>query len=624
MTSAESVETVTDQTKTSEAHELGLLLCDAIQSDDIELAEALIAAGADCRVEFVELQYDYDGDAHRHTLMPLHLAAAKSIAMVQLLLDKGGVHARETGGDGSAALHCALRREDVVRFLIARGASVTDLGRHGQNFVKSVLERHGDYADLLVEAVRARPHLLDCVPLPQDDDYGLAPRWAEFACSPRPEAVEWLQLLMTRRGFEPDDDFLVSACACAHVDVIALLLRHGLVPTADAMASAAGNSLAAVELLLQHNCEIADGAFCCAVSAGRVDVARRLLALGAGASDKALFRAAIETPAPHLVETLDFLLGLEPAVDVNALDNHGRTPLLAMLDHGSIVAGACERLLAAGADALVLDNEGRSALHHAARRCNTAAMQLFLDRGCDPNALTKSNFTPLMALCTALNFSTANVGAAFDAVRLLVRRGADVNLPHFPKWSPLISALRAGNSASQVVQLLLASGADALDSQELVSVACETGSFKSLCALMSHGVHVGNYILKRDLYNSNVIPDNMLRTKLLLLLLHAEDRVALPAGDPFGLIASARWWMPVGHATFDRRALQEFKGLVCWLLRQKLKLILPRASEVAFALQDLHLPVLLTLLIIDEVCQLAPFVTMFLKWTMVARIKHFK
>jgi hypothetical protein len=53
MTSAESVETVTDQTKTSEAHALGLSLCDAIQSNDIELAEALIAAGADCRVEFV-------------------------------------------------------------------------------------------------------------------------------------------------------------------------------------------------------------------------------------------------------------------------------------------------------------------------------------------------------------------------------------------------------------------------------------------------------------------------------------------------------------------------------------------------------------------------------------------
>jgi hypothetical protein len=76
--------------------------------------------------------------------------------------------------------------------------------------------------------------------------------------------------------------------------------------------------------------------------------------------------------------------------------------------------------------------------------------------------------------------------------------------------------------------------------------------------------------------------------------------------------------------TSDHRVVREFKGLVCWLLHQKLSLISPRACEVAFALQDLHLPVLLTLFIIDEVCQLAPFVTMFLKWTMLARIKHFK
>jgi hypothetical protein len=54
------------------------------------------------------------------------------------------------------------------------------------------------------------------------------------------------------------------------------------------------------------------------------------------------------------------------------------------------------------------------------------------------------------------------------------------------------------------------------------------------------------------------------------------------------------------------------------------KPIKPRATEICVALQELGLPALLTLNIIDEACELAPWLTMHWKWQLVVKVKHWK
>ena len=70
--------------------------------------------------------------------------------------------------------------------------------------------------------------------------------------------------------------------------------------------------------------------------------------------------------------------------------------------------------------------------------------------------------------------------------------------------------------------------------------------------------------------------------------------------------------------------VRKWKVMQKWMDGEKLRLIIGRAFVVACAMQELELPVLMTLNIIDEVCPLAEYVTMYHKWEMLKRIKHFK
>jgi hypothetical protein len=59
------------------------------------------------------------------------------------------------------------------------------------------------------------------------------------------------------------------------------------------------------------------------------------------------------------------------------------------------------------------------------------------------------------------------------------------------------------------------------------------------------------------------------------------------------------------------------------LRKHKLQLINPRATEICIGMQPIGLPALLTLMIIDEACPLAFWVTDYLKWKCITAVKHF-
>jgi uncharacterized protein len=161
-------------------------------------------------------------------------------------------------------------------------------------------------------------------------------------------------------------------------------------------------------------------------------------------------------------DMIDCLLRADAGIDVNAVQD-GETPLLLAVSRSSMstagswnarVVATCKRLMAAGANPLVVDSDGRSALHCAAERASTALMQLFLECGCDVHARDGNGSTPLVVLC----YGHADSEARAEAVAWLVQRcGADVLLPALDE-RVLAAVCKRGHIA--LVSLLIDHGAN--------------------------------------------------------------------------------------------------------------------------------------------------------------------
>jgi ankyrin repeat protein len=161
----------------------------------------------------------------------------------------------------------------------------------------------------------------------------------------------------------------------------------------------------------------------------------------------------------------------------------GFTPLLFAAREGH--ADAAKALLAAGADASVVDPDRQSALVIALMNGHFDVANLLIDRGADVNAPDKVGRTPLWA---AVDYSTppqsnrpapdpyAENTTAFDVIKNLLAHGARVDapltaqIPYRTKLdrgadgvlgagtTPMLRAAKAGDT--QVVKLLLEKGAN--------------------------------------------------------------------------------------------------------------------------------------------------------------------
>jgi hypothetical protein len=78
-----------------------------------------------------------------------------------------------------------------------------------------------------------------------------------------------------------------------------------------------------------------------------------------------------------------------------------------------------------------------------------------------------------------------------------------------------------------------------------------------------------------------------------------------------------------GFAQSLRLINRKFENVDKKLRELKLQLINPRATEICIGMQSIGLPALLTLMIIDEACPLAFWVTDYLKWKCITAVKHF-
>lgn len=325
---------------------------------------------------------------------------------------------------------------------------------------------------------------------------------------------------------------------------------------------------------------------CVAVRAGAPEIVRSLLDFGADANAAGAL-ALFDAIAGRHVEIVRLLIAAR--VNVNAVGAGGVLPLHCA--SRSLCADIVELLLAAGADAAAREPDGSVALHWAARYADGfRAVQLLVDAGCDVNAVCAVRLTPLMRV------------AASESARLLLQRGAEVDAADVDGWTPLFWSLMSPNQEA-VLRVLIGAGANVdvrcRDGDTALVRAIKWGHTASVCCLLASGADP-NLPSAR-----NSAPLSLCKSPEIAALLVASG-AALPDGvehdDAFAPLVRA-----------SERLLQV----------ERFGMIRERATDICLALQRLHLPALLTVLIIEEACD-APdaWIPMHFKWRLATTVKH--
>lgn len=224
-----------------------------------------------------------------------------------------------------------------------------------------------------------------------------------------------------------------------------------------------------------------------AARGGRVERALQLIEAGAdphalpeeGARDRrSLAVLAAVLPDLRLLREL-----IARGVDINDTAS-GMTPLLAATRdswHGR--PEAVMTLLANGADPRVVDADGNTPLHHAARSSDPGVVALLRDAAADPEALNHDGLSPLGVACAAGNWRLA---------RFMLERGAKAE----PAGGvpALLAAAAPDEDDAAGVQLLLKSRArvDARDGQRRSALheAVRAGHRDIVAALLEAGANL--------------------------------------------------------------------------------------------------------------------------------------
>ena len=147
----------------------------------------------------------------------------------------------------------------------------------------------------------------------------------------------------------------------------------------------------------------------------------------------------------HEIDKVQALL--QQGAEVNIMDDEGKTPLHHIASLGFLPTA--ELLVSIGALIDAKDNNNWTSLHVAAWRGNTEVATLLLDNGAAVNAITDRRETPL--------HKAAQVGNA-DITALLIGKGASVSSKDDMGATPLHMA--ANSCQTEVVGLLITAGAD--------------------------------------------------------------------------------------------------------------------------------------------------------------------
>jgi ankyrin repeat protein len=166
---------------------------------------------------------------------------------------------------------------------------------------------------------------------------------------------------------------------------------------------------------------------------------------------------------------------MEAGADLGARSIVGETPLFTAVAANLETA---KLLLANGADPNARNGLGATPLMTAALNGGAAAVSLLLDSGADATVRTRRGETAL---------SSAASRGDLASVKLLLEKGADVRNVDFRGYTPLMHAAYADHVTPELIQLLLARGADVhvigkgeTAGETAVSIAAKRGETEAL------------------------------------------------------------------------------------------------------------------------------------------------
>jgi len=510
-------------------------ICYAIWNEDMEMVQALVAAGADINRRFsAESSYNaffeaiwMDNPSLVKWLMnagadvnyrdgqgwlPLHWAMHYANADVAKLfigtdvkvpelhkavlagnsekvkqLIEGGVDAdgRDQVGWTPSYWAVSAERTEVFEYLLAQGADVNAGTKDGRTLLHQasragnlraarLLAEKGAVADAKTNKGET-PLLLAAYRSHQDICQLLISSGADVNAG-------------TTEGRHP----LGGAAAEGHMDIVKFLLANGArvdlsinnMGTA-LLAAALGGQPEIVDFLIAKGANVhvnARGTALCWAARGRmsvkderrVEVVKRLLAHGADVRAKDPQKG--QTPL-HLaafrgrLKTARILIAA--GADVNAKDSEGRTPLA--LAQQKSRTEVVELLRQHGAKESVVTDDIKPAksFHEAAREGDLEQVKKLISAGADIDVRDKDGATPLQF--------AAHVGQT-EVVRFLLANGADVNCTTNNKGTALDSAAWFGHL--DMMDLLIEAGADvnAIDSDGWTPVHYALGNGKEEAA----------------------------------------------------------------------------------------------------------------------------------------------
>jgi ankyrin repeat protein len=378
----------------------------AVRGDDLEAVQLLLRAGANVNL------------ANRYSLTPLSLAATNgSVAVVAALL-AAGADATAAAPSGETVLMTAARtgNPDVVKLLLDRGADVNarENGFGETALMWAAAENHQEAVGLLAARgadVNLRAKILEFPKVKVDAATMVItalPRGGLTALmyAARQGALDAARTLAGAgadlNGTDPDGmSAMVIAIINGHYDVAGMLADKGADPD---LADSTG--MAALYALV----------------------------------DMHTLDPMVNRPPPRLTGQTDAMDLLGVLLTHHANPNATlRAPLLARQHNfGDAALGA-----------------GATPLMRAAKNGDVAMMRVLVERGADPNRVTRAGMTPLLfAIGPARRKSAKDT---LDAVKVCLDAGANLNATNDNGETPLHAAVA---SSDAVVRLLWERGAN--------------------------------------------------------------------------------------------------------------------------------------------------------------------
>ncbi len=154
-------------------------------------------------------------------------------------------------------------------------------------------------------------------------------------------------------------------------------------------------------------------------------------------------------------------LMLAKGAAVNVADSRGDTALSIAAETGDLET--MRLLIAKGADVRSINRMGESTLIQASKSRRPEAARVLIEKSVDPNIASTWYASVLNGQIALLKIVALDRAASFgpvEMVRDLLKAGANVNAQDVRKLTPLMYAVSAENQNPEIVQILIAAGAD--------------------------------------------------------------------------------------------------------------------------------------------------------------------